>query len=76
MRSGDGARISTARASAYARLDFVDRRADAVAGHGAGDEDDVAVEPRDAVAAVGEGVDRQLELGAAGGTGARGRAGQ
>ena len=30
----------------------------------AGDEDDVALEPGDAVAAVGERVDRQVELGA------------
>ena len=51
------------------------RRTDPVAGHGSGDEHDVAVEPRDAVAAVGESVHRELELGAAGGTGARGRAG-
>src|SRR5205085_471057 len=38
---------------------------DAIAGHRALDEHDVAVEPRHAVAAVGERVDRQLELSAA-----------
>ena len=46
-------------------LGLADDRADAVAGHGAGDEHDVAVVARDAVAAVGERVDRQLELVAA-----------
>ena len=45
MRSGDGSRSSTARASAYA-LGLADHGADAVAGHGAGDEDDVAVPSR------------------------------
>ncbi len=47
-------------------LGLADDGAHAVAGQRAGDEDDVAVQPRDAVAPVGEGVDGQLELGAAG----------
>ena len=42
-----------------------DDRADEVAGDRAGDEDDVALQARDAVAAVGECVDAQVELGAA-----------
>ena len=47
-------------------LGLADDGADAVAGHGAGDEDDVAVlTAGDAVAAVGEAVDGELELGAA-----------
>ena len=48
---------------------LADLRADAVAGHGAGDEDDVAVlAARDAVAAVGEAVDGELEDVPAAGT--------
>ena len=44
-------------------LRLADLRAHAVARHGAGDEDDVAVlTARDAVAAVGEAVDGELEL--------------
>ncbi len=42
-------------------LGLADDRAHAVARHGAGDEDDVALEPGDAVAAVGQRVDGQLE---------------
>ena len=42
-----------------------DQRANAVAGHGAGDEDDVAVQPRHAVAAEREALDAQIELVAA-----------
>ena len=37
-------------------------RPDRVAGEAAADEDDESVQPRDAVPAVGERVDRQLEL--------------
>ena len=46
-------------------LGLPDHRPHAVAGHGAGHEHDVAVAARDAVAAVGERVDRQLQLVAA-----------
>jgi len=46
-------------------LGLPDHGADAVAGHGSGHEDHVAVVARDAVPAVGERVDRQLELVAA-----------
>ena len=46
-----------------------DDRAHEVAGDRAGDEDDVALEAGDAVAAVGERVDAQVELGAALGAG-------
>ncbi len=48
-------------------LGLADDGAHAVARQRAGDEDDVAVEPRHAVAAVGERIDGQLELGPAGG---------
>ena len=46
-------------------LALADHRPHAVAGHGAGDEHDVAVGARDARAAEGERVDRQLQLVAA-----------
>ena len=49
-----------------------DDGAHAVAGHGAGDEDDVTLHARDAVAAVGERVDGEVELGALLGTDERG----
>ena len=48
-------------------LGLADHRADAVARQRAGDEDDIAVEAGDAVAAVGEGVDGEFELRPAGG---------
>ena len=50
-------------------LGLADDRAHAVARHGAGDEHDVAVAAGDAVAAVGERVDGELELIAARGAG-------
>ena len=62
IRSGDGSSISTARASAYARLALPTTARTRSPGTRAGDEHDVAVAARDAVAAVGERVDRQLEL--------------
>ena len=45
-----------------AALDLGDPRAHGVAREAAPDEDDEAVQPRDAVAAVGERVDVELEL--------------
>ena len=48
-------------------LGLADDGAHAVARQRAGDEDDVSVEPRDAVPAVGERVDGELELRPAGG---------
>ena len=54
-------------------LGLADDGTHAVARHRARDEDDVAVEPRDAVPAVGERVDGQLELVAARGAGPGGR---
>ena len=45
-----------------AALALRDDRAHEVAGDGARDEDDVALEAGDAVAAVGEGLDAQVEL--------------
>ena len=65
MRSGDGLEHLDRARLGVGALALADHRAHAVAGHGAGDEDDVAVAARDAVAAVGERVDRQLELVAA-----------
>ncbi len=55
----DGARLGVG------ALGLADDGAHAVAGNGAGHEHDIAVTARDAVAAVGERVDRQLELVAA-----------
>ena len=52
-----------------------DDRADAVARDRVADEHDVAVEPRDARAAVGERVDAQVELVAARGAGRGGGSG-
>ena len=66
MRSSLGRRSSTTCASPYPRFDFVEPGADAVAGQGALDEDDVAVGARDAAATVGERVDLELELLASG----------
>src|SRR5581483_1203480 len=45
-----------------AALDLGDPRADTVARQPAADEDDIAVDPRDAVTAVGERLDVELEL--------------
>ena len=59
---GLGSSISSAVASAKPRFTFVDPRADEIAGKRAADEDDEAVVPGDAVAAVGERVDLELEL--------------
>ncbi len=57
-----------------AALHLGDARADAIARQAAADEDDEAVEPRDAVAAVGERLDVELELLVAGN--GRGHGGQ
>ena len=54
-------------------LGLADDGAQAVAGHPARHEDDVAVTARDAVAAVGERIDGELELVAAAGAGEGGR---
>src|SRR3954471_17476987 len=57
----DGARLGVG------ALGLADDGADAIARHRAGHEDDVAVQARDAVPAVREGVDGELELVPAGG---------
>ena len=60
-RSGDGSTISTARASAYAFLALPTTALTRSPGNAAGHEHDVALFARDAVAAVGERVDREFE---------------
>ena len=53
--------ISSSRASAWRCLRRVDLGADAVAGDGAAHEDDEVVDAADPLAAVGQGVDAQVE---------------
>ena len=65
MRSGEGSSTSVRARLGVRALALRDDGADAVAGDAAAHEDDVAVQPRDAVAAVGEVVDAEVQLGAA-----------
>ena len=60
-RGAPGSSTSTASASAWFRFTFVTRAHD-VAREPAADEDDEAVQPRDAVPAVGERLDLEIEL--------------
>ncbi len=64
-RSGEGRRSSTAVASAWLRFAFPTRARTRSPGRPPDDEHDVAVAPRDATSALGEGVDLQLQLLAA-----------